>query len=130
MLIEPPIYLEAMLDEVRAAGAAIRITELANRESLRSLSERVVVNCTGLGAKALFGDEELVPLKGQLTFLLPQPEVQYATLSGDTYMFPRSDGILLGGTHERDVWSLEPDLAAKERILSRHREFFENFRSC
>lgn len=130
MLIEPPIYLEAMLDEVRAAGAAIRITELADRESLRSLSERVVVNCTGLGAKALFGDEELVPLKGQLTFLLPQPEVQYATLSGDTYMFPRSDGILLGGTHERDVWSLEPDLAAKERILSRHREFFENFRSC
>jgi glycine/D-amino acid oxidase-like deaminating enzyme len=130
MLIEPPIYLEAMLDEVRAAGAAIRVTELADRESLRSLSERVVVNCTGLGAKALFGDEELVPLKGQLTFLLPQPEVQYATLSGDTYMFPRSDGILLGGTHERDVWSLEPDLAAKERILSRHRAFFENFRSC
>jgi len=82
MLIEPPIYLEAMLDEVRAAGAAIRITELADRESLRSLPERVVVNCTGLGAKALFGDEELVPLKGQLTFLLPQPEVQYATLSG------------------------------------------------
>jgi D-amino-acid oxidase len=130
MLIEPPIYLEAMLDEVRAAGATIRITELADRDSLRSLSERVFVNCTGLGAKALFGDEELVPLKGQLTFLLPQPEVQYATLSGGTYMFPRSDGILLGGTHEQGEWSLEPNLEAKERILSRHREFFESFRSC
>jgi glycine/D-amino acid oxidase-like deaminating enzyme len=130
MMIEPPIYLAALLDEVRAAGAAIRVTELRDRESLRALPERVFINCTGLGARALFGDDELVPLKGQLTFLLPQPEVRYAVLRGDLYMFPRSDGILLGGTHESGVWSLDPDPAAKERILSRHRAFFESFRSC
>ena len=40
------------------------------------------------------------PVKGQLTILLPQPEVQYAAIARDTYMFPRSDGIVLGGTHE------------------------------
>lgn len=130
MLIEPPIYLEAMLDEVRAAGAAVRVTELASREALAALPERIVVNCTGLGSRALFGDEELVPVKGQLTFLLPQPEVGYAVLNGENYMFPRSDGILLGGTHETGVWSLEPDPAARERILARHREFFDSFRSC
>ena len=130
MIIEPPIYLAAMLDEVRAAGAAIRVTELRDRESVRALAERVVINCTGLGAKALFGDEELVPLKGQLTFLLPQPEVRYAVLHGDLYMFSRSDGVLLGGTHENGVWSLDPDPAAKERILSGHREFFDGFRRC
>lgn len=130
MLIEPPIYLAALLDEVRAAGAAIRVTELRDRESLRMLPERVLINCTGLGAKALFGDDELIPVKGQLTFLLPQPEIRYAVLPGGLYMFPRSDGILLGGTHESGVWSLAPDPAAKERILSRHRKFFGSFRSC
>jgi D-amino-acid oxidase len=98
MLIEPPIYLAALLDEVRAAGAAIHVTELRDRESLGALPERVFINCTGLGARALFGDDELVPIKGQLTFLLPQPEIRYAVLPGDLYMFPRSDGILLGGT--------------------------------
>ena len=46
------------------------------------------MNCTGLGAKALFGDEELTPVKGQLTFLLPQPEIAYCTLPEDLYMFP------------------------------------------
>jgi glycine/D-amino acid oxidase-like deaminating enzyme len=46
MMIEPPIYLAALLDEVRAAGAAIRVTELRDRESLRALPERVF-NCTG-----------------------------------------------------------------------------------
>jgi D-amino-acid oxidase len=89
-----------------------------------------VFNCTGLGSRALFGDQELVPVKGQLTFLIPQPEVQYAVLNGELYMFPRSDGILLGGTHEENVWSLDPDAAAKERILAGHRRFFDGYRSC
>jgi D-amino-acid oxidase len=130
MLIEPHTYLEAMLDEARAAGAAIRVIDIPDREALRALPERVFINCTGLGARALFGDEELVPLKGQLTFLLPQPEVQYAALHDELYMFPRSDGIVLGGTHENGVWSLDPDPAAKHRILAGHRQFFENFRRC
>ncbi len=130
MLIEPAIYLEAMLDEVRAAGAAVRVTEIRGREELRALSERVFINCTGLGAGAIFGDEELVPLKGQLTFLLPQPEIRYAVLAGEFYMFPRSDGIILGGTHERGVWSLEPNPEAKRRVLAGHRRIFGSFRSC
>lgn len=130
MLIEPHVYLPAMMADVRAAGGAIRVAEIPDREALRGLPERVVFNCTGLGSRALFGDEELTPIKGQLTFLLPQPEVGYAVLANGLYMFPRSDGILLGGTHEEGVWSLEPDPAAKERILAGHRRFFEGFRSC
>jgi glycine/D-amino acid oxidase-like deaminating enzyme len=130
MLIEPHTYLAAMLDEVRLAGAAVRVVEIADRNALRALPERVVFNCTGLGSRALFGDAELVPVKGQLTFLIPQPEVQYAVLNGEFYMFPRSDGILLGGTHEEGVSTLEPDPAAKQRILEGHRRFFDGFRSC
>lgn len=130
MLIEPPIYLAALVDEVRLGGAEIRVAEIPDREAVRRLPERVVVNCTGLGARALFGDDELTPVKGQLTFLLPQPEVDYAVLQNDLYMFPRSDGILLGGTHERGVWSLEPDPVAKARILAGHGAMFESFRRC
>src|SRR5262249_54648781 len=118
MLIEPNVYLEALLDEVRLAGGIVRVMELSDRDAVRRLPERVLVNCTGLGAKALFGDEELTPLKGQLTFLLPQAQVHYAVMQGGLYMFPRSDGVLLGRTHEDGAWSLEPDTAPKERIRS------------
>jgi len=45
-------------------------------------------------------------------------------------MFPRSDGILLGGTHERGVETLEPDLEAEKRILAGHRAIFEGMRSA
>ena len=32
-------------------------------------------------------------------------------------MFPRHDGVLLGGSFERGVWNTDPDPAVTERIL-------------
>jgi glycine/D-amino acid oxidase-like deaminating enzyme len=94
-----------------------------------ALSEPVVLNCTGLGARALFGDLELEPVRGQLTFLLPQPEVDYIVIKqGGYYMFPRRDGILLGGTFDHGNWSLEPDEGVRARILAGHRALFEGMR--
>ncbi len=130
MIIEPPIYLAALLDEIRLAGASVKVMELRDKSEIQKLPEKLVLNCTGLGAKALFADGELTPVKGQLTILLPQPEVQYSVGQGDLYMFPRTDGILLGGTHEMGVWSLEPNLEKKQQILALHKLFFEGFKKC
>ena len=128
MLIEPNRYLPAMMEDFRIAGGQIQVQEFRSLAELQSLQQRVIVNCTGLGAKALFGDEELTPVKGQLTFLLPQPEIDYITLADELYMFPRSDGILLGGTHEAGVWSLEPDAAAKQRIIADNARIFREMK--
>jgi glycine/D-amino acid oxidase-like deaminating enzyme len=129
MLVETSIYLAAMLREFFLAGGRVVVRDFASGDELLALAEPVVFNCTGLGARTLFADEELIPIKGQLTFLLPQPEIDYITLPGSgLYMFPRSDGILLGGTHERGVWTLEPDREAEKRILEAHRQFFEAMR--
>ncbi len=128
MLIEPNTYLPAVLQDFRIAGGQIQVREIRELAGLQTLPQAVIVNCTGLGAKALFGDEELTPVKGQLTILLPQPEITYCTLSDDLYMFPRTDGILLGGTHEPGVWSLEPNLEARQRIVAGHQRFFSEMR--
>jgi D-amino-acid oxidase len=129
-IIEPPVYLAAMLDEFRIAGGKVRVGEIPDRAAIQALPEKLVFNCTGLGAKTLFDDAELTPVKGQLTILLPQPEVQYAAIYDDLYMFPRSDGILLGGTHEEGEWSLQPNLERKAQIVAEHKAFFDSFRSC
>jgi D-amino-acid oxidase len=132
--IEPSIYLDAMLRDVAQFGGRIVIRKFADRRELLSLDEPVIVNCTGLGARELFGDQELIPLKGQLTVLVPQPEVGYAiTGAGRTggnlpsaglHMMPRADGIILGGTRERDVWTLDPNQDELKRVVEGHREFF------
>lgn len=69
----------------------------------------------------------MTPAKGQLTFLAPQTEVNYRTQGGLTpqpglglHTMPRADGIALGGTSERGVWSLEPDEEARRRIVEGH----------
>lgn len=129
-MIEPPVYLAALLDAFRLAGGRMVVGGIADRAALQALPEKLVFNCTGLGAKALFGDGELTPVKGQLTVLLPQPEVQYALIAGDDYMFSRADGVLLGGTHVEGDWSLEPDPVAKQRILAAHKALFDGFRAC
>lgn len=131
MLIEPPIYLNAMLTDFRIGGGTVRVRHFDDVSQLQQLTEPVIFNCTGLGARALFDDQELGPIKGQLTVLLPQPEVNYMALMEDElYMFPRTDGILLGGTFEKGEWSLSVNETAKARVLQGHAKFFGSFRRC
>jgi D-amino-acid oxidase len=130
MLIEPAIYLAALMRDFELAGGRLLVREFRAAEELASLPEGLIFNCTGLGARTLFHDEELIPIRGQLSFLLPQPEVNYMTVGpGDIYMFPRHDGILLGGSHERGNYSLEPDAATSERILRENGTLFGGMRT-
>jgi len=129
MLIEPPVYLNAVLRDFLLSGGKLMIREFNGVRELVALDEAAVVNCSGLVARTLFGDEELVPIKGQLSILLPQPEVDYITLGkGDLYMFPRRDGILLGGTFERGEWCLDVNQPERKRIVEGHIAFFDSMK--
>ena len=124
MLIEPPIYLNALLEDFYLAGGKLKIKTFNSSADVSALSEEVIMNCTGLGAGKLFNDKEIIPVKGQLTVLLPQPEIDYSYVfpSHDNllYMFPRKDGIILGGTSEKGNCSMEPDAKESKRILNGH----------
>ena len=77
MLIEPSIYLSALLRDFYIAGGRVVVKEFRGREEIMRLPEPLIFNCTGLGARALFDDQKLGPVRGQLEVLLPQPEVDY-----------------------------------------------------
>ncbi len=82
------------------------------------MPERLIFNCTGpRQPHLLFDDTGLQPARGQLAILLPQPEMRYAFTGGDGYMFPRPDGILLGGTFELDEWNTTPEPETIARII-------------
>lgn len=128
LLIEPPRYLPAMVDAFHDASGTTVVREIVDRTAIAQLRERLVFNCTGMGAKDIFGDEELTPVRGQVTYLKPQPNVDYALSHDQLYMLPRTDGILLGGTYELGMASLTPDMDKKRKMLSRHKAFFESYR--
>jgi D-amino-acid oxidase len=128
MLIEPQTYLNALLRDFYIAGGRVVVRELKNREEIAQLPEKLIFNCTGLGARQLVGDQSLIPVRGQLEVLLPQPEIDYCYLGGTSYMFPRRDGIILGGTFDHDVWSLEPDPDTVTGILEAHAEIMKRMK--
>ena len=132
MMIEPGIYLRRLLSDFRDAGGLIEVRDFKHISEALTLDQAAIFNCTGLGAATLVGDTELIPIKGQTAFVPPDPDVDFATIGGgpgSLYMFPRSDGILLGGTFERGVATLEPDPAQTTRIVRGHQALFDAMRS-
>lgn len=127
MMIEPPIYLRALLRDFYNAGGRLVVKEFRSSEEVMRLSESVIFNCTGLGARTLFGDEKLIPVRGQLQVLLPQPEIDYGYI-GPGHMFPRSDGIFLGGTFDPNDWSLAVNPEQSNWILNTHAEIMKGMR--
>src|SRR5438309_4757674 len=128
MYVETGHYLRQMVRDVQIAGGRIEVRKFATPADIAALPESLVFNCTGLGSRDLFGDMDLRPARGQLAILEPQPEVQYAFTGGPGYMFPRPDGIILGGTFEVDQWNTTPEPATIARIVASHQRFFASLR--
>jgi D-amino-acid oxidase len=130
LAIEPSIYLDKLMADFALFGGKIVIRKFDTPRDLMSLPESIVVNCTGLGSKTLFSDDELVPIKGQLTICIPQPEVKYRAfgrLADSTVaasINPRSDGIVIGNMMERDNWSLDPNPEVRQQNVDAAVRFF------
>ena len=101
---------------------------------MNSLPERVLVNCTGYGARALWSDESLVPVRGQIAWLIPQEGVQYGIQYNGLNMLARRDGIVMqysqGG--EDEGWnddSETPDRAFAEKGIDVLAELYSRMKS-
>ena len=119
--------MRRLTEDVHQAGGKFVIRNFADKEELLTLAEPVIFNCTGLGARALFGDEDLVPAKGQLLFMPPDLNVDYLTSGGGEgrlYMYSRSDVLILGTTFKAGDWSTHPEPEETDRILREHQRLF------
>jgi hypothetical protein len=130
LIFNIPSYLKFHMDEFLAFGGKINIRELKSLEDIDALSEKCVVNCTGLGSKALFNDAALTPIRGQLSFLIPQPEIKYSIRTDGGYTIPRKDGMMIGATDNTMVgsWDTQPDPAQTERAVTALQEVMKGIR--
>ena len=119
-IIEMPIYLAYLMDRFSAAGGSVEQRTLS---SLDEVDADVVVNCVGLGARDLVDDTSMAPIRGQVV-RVRNPGLERFVLDeenpeGVTYIVPRSDDCILGGTAEEGEWDLEPDPETAAGILRR-----------
>ncbi|MGV3586683.1 MAG: FAD-dependent oxidoreductase [Adhaeribacter sp.] len=129
MVFNIPLYLQKLTNDFLSFGGKIQIKEFKTLEDVDALLEKCVVNCTGLGAKELFNDEELMPISGQLSFLIPQPEINYRLSTPHGYIIPRKDGLVLGGNAIRNNWNTTPDPKQTELMIAAVNEVVSHMRS-
>jgi glycine/D-amino acid oxidase-like deaminating enzyme len=117
-------YTRSLTMQFLAQGGIIETLELRNVRDFAAIHERTIINCTGFGARALLGDDSLIPVRGQTAKLIPQPEVDYGFFYGGrrVSVYPRRDGLLVQaqapGDYNNDSEALDPEesISAVQRL--------------
>jgi len=121
-VVEMPVYLSYLMNRFVAAGGNVEQRTLSSLEEV-AVDARVVVNCVGLGAKSLVGDDSMQPIRGQVVRVrnpgLDRFALDEENPEGVTYIVPRSVDCILGGTADDGMWDLEPDPETASGILER-----------
>ncbi len=122
-VIEMPAYLRWLQGRLEAAGGTVTRMALSHLPDQADL----VVNCSGLGARRLAGDTSMVPVRGQVV-RVEQVGVERWLLAvqagggeqaGVTYVVPRANDLVVGGTDTEGDWDRRPDPQVAEQILAR-----------
>jgi D-amino-acid oxidase len=123
LMIETTRFLRVLFEQVREAGGEFRTVEFQSPDELEALEESVLVNCLGLGASAVTGDPDLLPIKGQLVLLEPAPRM-FMLDHRLGYVISRRDVLILGGTFEEGESQPGPVPERCHEILTNHRQYF------
>lgn len=111
------------------AGGHIVPMEFHAPEELKKLKQGTIINCTGYGARALWRDESIVPVRGQIAWLLPQEGAHYGIFYHNVGLIARRDGIVVQdfgpdewfGYNDADE---TPDRAAAEAAVAKIAELY------
>jgi D-amino-acid oxidase len=124
-LAEPPLYLPYLFEKFLSFGGTFVQKTISNLEEMASL-DYWVVNCTGLGAKALCQDKDLHPMRGQILRAekLDVPSFADPTKKGAlSYIINRSQDCVIGGTDYENDWNEDIDPEDTNKILNRLKAF-------
>ena len=104
-------------------GGRIVIHEFHSPRDLANLAQNTLINCTGYAAKELFGDQSLVPVRGQLARGITQPDVRYGIYYKGVSFVPRRDGQVYQVVGDSDYYGFgietaEPDRAEAEKAVT------------
>ena len=113
-------YSRILLEDFTSTGGRIEIAEFTTPADLARVKEKTMINCTGYGARALFGDTSIIPVRGQMTRLISQSDVSYGLFYKDISFVPRRDGLLLQVIGENDYYGYDDETAVPDRAEAEH----------
>ncbi|MDO5629600.1 MAG: FAD-dependent oxidoreductase [Mobilicoccus sp.] len=111
------IYLPWLRTRVAELGGTVTRLPLAD---LPRPEHGVVVNTAGLGARGLAHDSTITPNRGQVVVVAQFGLTEWSLDdAGPTYLVPREETVIVGGTALDDEWNVQPDPALAPGFLAR-----------
>lgn len=95
MVFNVASYADRLAQQFMLRGGRMIRRSFADRAAVLALPSPVIVNCMGYGAKAIWGDADLVPVRGQISWLVPQPDARYALFFDRVSAVSRRDGVIV-----------------------------------
>src|SRR6185295_7720124 len=116
-------YARTLMADFSANGGRIETAEFHSPADFARLKEKTLVNATGYAARALFGDQSIVPVRGQLARTIPEADVNYGLFYKGVGFVPRRDGLVFQVAGDNDYYgynddSETPDRAEAERAVN------------
>ena len=121
-VVDVSVHLPFLVSTLAARGTALEQQALTALEQADPWAD-VVVDCTGLGAAALTGDDQLVPVRGQVVLVSQVGVEEWLLAQTDpealTYVVPRERTVVLGGTAQVGATDLRPDGSTAAAVVER-----------
>lgn len=108
-------YAHTLMTEFTGMGGRLEIREFHEPSEFTKLKQKVVINCTGYGARALWKDDSVVPVRGQIGWLIPQADLNYGFLFGGVQILSRSDGVVVQDISGGDMKGYNDDREVVDR---------------
>jgi glycine/D-amino acid oxidase-like deaminating enzyme len=115
MMFNISSYARMLMADFAANGGKIEIAEFHSPGDFAKLRERTLINATGYGARALFGDESIIAVRGQLARMIPQPEVNYGLFYRGVSFIPRRDGLVFQVVGDDDYYGFNDEATTPDR---------------
>jgi glycine/D-amino acid oxidase-like deaminating enzyme len=120
MMFNLAAYGRMLMSDFLANRGRIEIAEFHAPADFLSLRQTTLINATGYGARALFGDQSLTPVRGQLARMIPQPEINYGLFYKDVAFIPRRDGLVFQVFGDNDYYGFNDETTTPDRAEAEH----------
>jgi glycine/D-amino acid oxidase-like deaminating enzyme len=115
MMFNLTAYTRVLMGDFGANGGKLEIAEFHAPDDFARLREKTLINATGYGARALFGDQTVTPVRGQLARVIPQPDINYGLFYKGVSFVPRRDGLVFQAVGDSDYYGFNDDTAVADR---------------
>lgn len=111
-------YSRLLINDFLIAGGVLETRDFHTPAEFSTLPQKAVICCLGYASRQFWKDESIVPIRGQIGWLVPQPDAHYGFQYRDLIVLARRDGIVIQTNPQGDDTGWNDDSETPDPIMT------------